>query len=411
MLENLLGQQATLRAQAEMARQRMETERASGEGPRFNAARQEYQSASARAAAMDRQVEALSQRISPEAVQAQTEYNRAVQTAEGVRDEERGRARRFQDTPVGEVWNATGGLMPAFIGAGVGAISRAATGGGRPVLYNYGLPAGEGILAGGLGYNIPLAYDAFMTPVENPERRAIEGYARELPRTHPRRQEWTDYANTLPATNPLRDAARTEFYDPLLFAERFGAGALEGTAGALTGAGLVRIGGRIRRGVRNPAGPSPNLAPLSPGGAPPQPPQGSPGLANLGGLRPNPPALPPEAPPPVPAIVGAPPRPPLPSLVERRARPNPDDPRGHWVDPSEPVVPGVTRYVSPQGRNEVFRDLGGNWQRRLPSGRTEFIGAPPRHYRRISQAEPTNLLALVGCGNLLSPCTQQVNWY
>lgn len=43
----------------------------------------------------------------------------------------------------------------------------------------------------------------------------------------------------------------------------------------------------------------------------------------------------------------------LPPRSERIRRPNPDDPHGDWVPRSEPNVPGVTSYVSPQGRNEV----------------------------------------------------------
>ena len=95
----------------------------------------------------------------------------------------------------------------------------------------------------------------------------------------------------------------------------------------------------------------------------------------------------------------------LPSLVERRARANPDDPRGDWVPRSEPAVRGVTSYVSREGRNEVFLDAGGNWQKRLPNGQTQFLdsrasraldaGRPPPKYRRISEAEP-NLLAQYG---------------
>jgi hypothetical protein len=86
----------------------------------------------------------------------------------------------------------------------------------------------------------------------------------------------------------------------------------------------------------------------------------------------------------------------LPSRAERINRPNPDDPRGDWIPRSEPNVPGVTSYVSRKGKNEVFMDAGGNWQRRLPDGRTQFIGGPPSGYRRISQAEPNNLLAQYG---------------
>ena len=87
-------------------------------------------------------------------------------------------------------------------------------------------------------------------------------------------------------------------------------------------------------------------------------------------------------------------------------RANPNDPRGDWIPRSEPAVPGVTSYASREGRNEVFLDAGGNWQKRLPNGQTQFLdsrasraldaGRPPPKYRRVSQSEPVNLLALVG---------------
>lgn len=96
----------------------------------------------------------------------------------------------------------------------------------------------------------------------------------------------------------------------------------------------------------------------------------------------------------------------LPSLVERRARANPNDPRGDWVPRTDPNVPGVTSYASGKGKNEIFLDAGGNWQRRLPNGQTQFLdsrasraldaGRPPPKYRRVSQAEPGNLLAAYG---------------
>jgi hypothetical protein len=154
---------------------------------------------------------------------AQEEYNRQVAGAEAARDKELGRDRRFADTVPGKVWSETGGL---------GVINRAAYGSGKL------LPAmGEGAAAGAAAYQIPLAYDAFGTPVENPQKRAYEAYARELPPDHPRRQEWMDYAAKLPTANPLREAASSELYDPVKAVERSVAGGIEGGLGAALGYG------------------------------------------------------------------------------------------------------------------------------------------------------------------------------
>lgn len=283
MLKGLIEQQGTLRLQAEAARQRMETERRSGEGPRFKAAKDAYEAANIRATSMDDQVRELNKRLSPEAIQQQKEYSGAVSRAETARDEELARARRFQDTRVGKLFDSTGGYAPAVAGGLAGTVGRLATGGGKPFLYNYLLPAAEGGAAGAFTYNIPLAYDAFLTPVENPERRAYEAYARELPMNHPRRQEWMDYARSLPEANPVRTNASKEFYDPGAATERMLFGAGEGILGGLLGANAVRIGNRARGGGRPtpegaPSGPTDTLALPAPqtGRIPPQ----SPGSAN-----------------------------------------------------------------------------------------------------------------------------------
>jgi hypothetical protein len=163
---------------------------------------------------------------------AQEEYNRQVAGAEAARDKELGRDRRFADTVPGKVWSETGGLAPMAFGFAPGVINRAAYGSGKL------LPAmGEGAAAGAAAYQIPLAYDAFGTPVENPQKRAYEAYARELPPDHPRRQEWMDYAAKLPTANPLREAASSELYDPVKAVERSVAGGIEGGLGAALGYG------------------------------------------------------------------------------------------------------------------------------------------------------------------------------
>lgn len=266
MLQSLVTQQATLRAQAEAARQRMETERASGQGPRFTAAKQEYEASNARATAMDRQVDALNTRTSPAAVQQHEEYSRTVAGAERRLGEARGRVPRpFKDTNVGRLYEATGGWTPAVVGAGTAGIARAA---GRGRLESMA----EGTLAGALTPNAPMVWDLFSQPIYNPERAMYSDYARDLPPTHPRRQEWSDYARSLPEENPTRRLASETFYDPVNFAERTGIGALEGVVGSAVGANLLdvakRIPGSIRNGLGNRLGRQPDTPPPPPSSSP-----------------------------------------------------------------------------------------------------------------------------------------------
>lgn len=174
----------------------------------------------------------------------QAEFNRSVSAAERARDAELGRERRFSDTEMGKVWDKTGGWGPALIGAGLGGLSRAATGGGS-ALKNYGLPATVGGIGGAASNNIPLAYNAFMTEPDNPQRRAYEAYARELPASHPRKGEFAEFAQGLPEGNPVRAQAAKELYDPVKAAERMLFGAIEGVGGGIAGADLMRMPGRI----------------------------------------------------------------------------------------------------------------------------------------------------------------------
>lgn len=283
------------------------------------------------------------------------EYDRRVANAERIRDEELGRARRFQDTNVGKVFDATGGYAPLVAGVAAGGLSRLATGGSRPSLYNYALPAAEGGAAGALTYNIPLAYDAFLTPVENPERRAYSAFARELPMNHPEREQWTNYAAGLPEANPVRRNASQEFYDPGRMAERMIVGAGEGILGGIAGSSAIRTGARILPGGRPPAGPSPS----SPGPSPQTPPPaGNNPLA--GGGPPMPPAAPPPAPRPLPPSAGGPPH-----------------------------EPGVTRYRNPTTGDERFMDARGRWQGPHRGGGHGWISEPPASWERISSAEET----------------------
>lgn len=178
----------------------------------------------------------------------QAEFDRAVSKAETVRDKELGRQRRFSDTEVGQTWDKLGGWGPFIAAGALGGLSRVATGGGKN-LYNYGLPAAEGAIGGALSTNVPLAYNAFMTEPDNPEKRAYAAYARELPPTHPRKQEWETYAAKLPNANPVREAASEELYDPKKAAERMIFGSIEGVGGGLAGANLVRAPGMVVEGL------------------------------------------------------------------------------------------------------------------------------------------------------------------
>jgi hypothetical protein len=183
----------------------------------------------------------------------QEEYDRAVGTAEAARDKELARDRRFSDTEVGKVWDKTGGLAPVLAGTVTGALSRSATGGGS-AMYNYGLPAGLGALAGVGAANVPLAYNALFTEPDNPQKRAMEAYARELPPTHPRRAEFEELARTLADANPVRSAAAAEFYDPHKLAERAIMGGTEGLLGGMLGADVPRTLGRAGSSIAGAPG-------------------------------------------------------------------------------------------------------------------------------------------------------------
>lgn len=191
-------------------------------------------------------LEADKKRIEEEAAQKASkrqEYDRQVQTAESMRDKERARIKRFADTEFGKVYDKTGGALPFLAAAGGGALHRAASGGASGFLNKVALPAIEGTGLALTANSIPLAYDAFLTPPDNPEKEAMTAYARELPPEHPRKEEMGAFAEKLPSRNPVREAASEEFYNE--FGPRLGISAMEGIPAALTGANIDRIRGRI----------------------------------------------------------------------------------------------------------------------------------------------------------------------
>lgn len=181
------------------------------------------------------------------------EYNRAVQRAEVAKNEALAEDRKASKTEIGKVWNELGGWGPAAVGGTMAAIARVPVGSSRAT--NYIAPLAEGGLAGGFSTNIPLAFDAYGTEVVNPEKKAYEAYARELPVDHPRRAEWQQYADKLPMKNPVREEAQKELWDPWAAGKRMLFGAGEGAAGGLTGANIVRsvkaIPGTAEQGARS----------------------------------------------------------------------------------------------------------------------------------------------------------------
>lgn len=192
--------------------------------------------------------------------QEREEYGRSVRNAESARNTELARERRFSETNTGRLFEETGGLAPMAMSMPFGMLSRAASGGGSRVK-DYLMPALAGGGAGITAANVPLAYDSLYTEAENPQRRAYEAYARELPPTHPRRQEWMDYARSLPEENPIRREASRQLYDPMLLAKRTGLGAVEGVLGGLGGAELWRTPSRLSGMLRGRQSPPPTQGP------------------------------------------------------------------------------------------------------------------------------------------------------
>lgn len=186
---------------------------------------------------------------------------RGERMADRARREELARGKPFNQTPVGEQWEKLGPLAPGLVGAGAAALGRL----GHGPKIGWKLPVAEGTGAGALASNVPTGWDAFFSPVANPERKAYQTYGQELKVVqHPRAQEFLDYADTLPQYNPVRQEAQKEFFDPLKAGERMAFGAGEGLVGAGTGlasaVGLERAG----RGIKSlfgsrPAAPTGSL--------------------------------------------------------------------------------------------------------------------------------------------------------
>lgn len=211
-------------------------------------------------AAQTAKIEADKAKQTAEDEAKQGEFNRSVANAEAIRDQELGRVRRFSDTEVGKVFEELGGTAPGVAGVAAGALTRGALGPSASKLVGYGAPIATGAGAGITAINVPLAYNAFMTEPDNPEKAAYGAYARELPPGHPRKQEMATYAAGLPDANPVRKQASEELYDPTKLAERLFFGSLEGALGGVMGKEVIDV---LGRGYRAATGQ--NVAAASPG--------------------------------------------------------------------------------------------------------------------------------------------------
>jgi hypothetical protein len=170
------------------------------------------------------------------------EFNRAVADSEAVFKEEMARNKRFDKTPVGEMYEKTGGYAPFLAGTAAGALFRAGAG-PSGVMTKHVIPTAVGGVAGAFAPNAPGYYNSTHTPPDNPKKRAYEARAEALPPEHPRRQEFFDYAASLPEANPVREAALKDMTLANILA-RSGMGAAEGAIGGFGGADIINAMGR-----------------------------------------------------------------------------------------------------------------------------------------------------------------------
>lgn len=222
--------------------------------------------------------------------QRQQEYNDQVRFAETARDTELAKKNEFADTATGQVFNRLGPVTPLVVGAATGGVirsvnaranaaNRMADAGRLPSspglvgsIKDNSAEIGAGTVAGAVSYNWPLAHNAFLTPVENPEKVAYRAYARELPDGHPKKAEMATYAAGLEDENPTRRMASDDLYDMKKLAERSIFGAAEGALGGWAGGDIVQRAANQRHynAFETPA-PKPPAIPKGPGPRLPQP--------------------------------------------------------------------------------------------------------------------------------------------
>jgi len=169
----------------------------------------------------------------------QREYDAAVARAVAARDEALKKDVRFATSDVGRLYEKSGGLLPFIAGLGGGVVhGLKGFDEGASALRRLGVPAAEGTGLAFAAINAPLAYDAFSAPRLNPQREAVEAYARELPPEHPRKAEYAGYAadeKMFPRMNPVQQEAWREFTDPVGMMKRLGTSAVEGASAGILG--------------------------------------------------------------------------------------------------------------------------------------------------------------------------------
>lgn len=191
-----------------------------------------------RVMAEQRQKEANAALLRQKEAEKQAEYTRSVVNAEKQRDAIRATDTQFKDSKVGKVYEETGGYAPMLLGAAGGLVHRLAAGPTKGVVDKYVMPALEGTALTFAALNAPLLYNSFSTPALNPQRQALETYARELPLEHPLKMDAAEQARKLPINNLIADNAWKEMTDPMGQARRLGSAFIEGAPAGLFGRNL-----------------------------------------------------------------------------------------------------------------------------------------------------------------------------
>lgn len=171
-------------------------------------------------------------------------YDGQVANAVAARDKARDRDHRFQDTPVGKVYDKLGGYAPLAAAVIPGSLFGLAKGPAK----TWGDASSRALTGIGFGMgasNVPSAYDMTYAPAVNPEKEAMRDYAYNLPDGHPDKAKAAALAETLPERNPVQAQGERMFSDPNDVAMRNIFGAFEGFGGQEVGGILPRAAGGI----------------------------------------------------------------------------------------------------------------------------------------------------------------------
>ena len=180
----------------------------------------------------------------------------AVQRAIAARDQILAeRPKKFSETRTGQVYDELGmvaPMIPAAIGGGLAASGLRAAGAGHKAVT--GTSMGVGGLAGGLAGNWPIGHELMSAPSFNPEKRAYQAGAREMPASDSRQAEWRNYAQGLPDDNPERAQAMNQLLNIPLTVKR---SAFPIAEGVLAGWGAADLPGAVGRLIGRGTGSAP----------------------------------------------------------------------------------------------------------------------------------------------------------